>query len=89
VATVRARFAPDLERLHAEESAAKQQWLDARGRVADLDTAMSSEAGELRTRISAAWRTDLSHAQGPLGFSTKEWGSLVSAVDRSGTPEPS
>lgn len=67
VATIRARFAPALEKLCAEESTAETRWLDARRRVAHLDTTMTSETADLQTRIWAAWRKDLSHAQQAAG----------------------
>jgi hypothetical protein len=63
VATIRARFAPALERLYADESSAETIWREARGRVADLETTLESKTADLRTKVWAAWRRDLSLAQ--------------------------
>ncbi len=63
VTTIQARYAPSRERACADESTTQNTWLEARGRVEDLDTTMTSQTADLKTRISAAWRAELSQAQ--------------------------
>ncbi|MDX6307028.1 MAG: hypothetical protein QOI06_74, partial [Nocardioidaceae bacterium] len=67
VATIRARFAPAWERLHAKESSTENRWRDAHRRVAALDTTMESQTADLQTRLWNAWRTELSQAQQAAG----------------------
>jgi hypothetical protein len=67
VAAIRGRYARDQKRLHGEESSAKQHWLEARDRVAELDTRLTSETADLQSRVWAAWHTDLSKAQQAAG----------------------
>jgi hypothetical protein len=62
VAAIRARYAPNRERACSDESTAQNIWLEARHRVADLDSKVASETAALQTRIWAAWHTDLPQA---------------------------
>ncbi len=69
VAAIRARLAPPptRERVCAEQSTAETKWLDAHRRVNELDTTLESKTANFRTRIWAAWRSDLSQAQRAAG----------------------
>ncbi len=50
VAAIHARYTPARDRLSGEEIHARRRWLQARQQVADLDTALKSETGDLQTR---------------------------------------
>ncbi len=63
VAEIHARYAPHRDRLSSEESDARRDWLQARRRVDDLDTALKAETADLQGRVRATWRQDLAHAQ--------------------------
>jgi conjugative relaxase-like TrwC/TraI family protein len=63
VAAIKARYAPDRERVRRGEVGARSRWLEAHRRVDDLDAALKSETADLHTRVWGAWRRDLSQAQ--------------------------
>jgi exodeoxyribonuclease V alpha subunit len=63
VAAIKARCAPDRERVRRGEVGARSRWLEARQRVDDLDAALESETADLHTRVWGAWRRELSQAE--------------------------
>jgi hypothetical protein len=63
VAALRARFAPERQRLDAEHSTSRARWLHAQTRLADLDATVTAETTDLHARTFAAWRDDLARAQ--------------------------
>ena len=63
VAAIHARYTPHLDRLASGENDARRDWLQARHRVEDLDTALASETAVTRARIWNAWHDELAQAQ--------------------------
>ena len=60
---IRARYAPACDRLRDDETKARRSWLQARGRVDDLDAALPVETADLRARVRSAWFQELPQAQ--------------------------
>ena len=63
VAAIHARYTPGLDRLGREETSARRDWLQARHRVENLDTALEAETADVRARIWSAWHDELSQAR--------------------------
>jgi hypothetical protein len=61
VAEIHARYAPEQERLDRRETDTRHAWRVAHQRVADLETALTSETADLQKRVWAAWHHE--HAQ--------------------------
>jgi exodeoxyribonuclease V alpha subunit len=60
---IRARYAPACDRLRDDETKARRSWLQARGRVDDLDAALPVETADLQARVRSAWFQELPQAQ--------------------------
>jgi len=67
VAAIQARYATDQQRLEADQSTAKTQWLTARSRVSNLERTLTNEVADLRTRVWDTWRHDLAQVQRAAG----------------------
>lgn len=63
VVAIHARYAPQRDRLHDDESKVRRTWLQARERVDDLDAALQGETADLRARVRTAWFQELPQAQ--------------------------
>jgi chromosome segregation ATPase len=67
VTAIRARYAPDRQRLHTDLSNAEKDWAEARSRITDLDHTLVTETSDLKTRVRDAWRHDLAQVQQAAG----------------------
>ena len=59
VARIRARYAPDRERLRDIEDQARRKWIDARHRMTDLQADIDATTVGLRERVWNMWREDV------------------------------